>query len=105
MTMMSASLSKGRIGEVVCERISEIERAIQPWPSWLDDLNRRRVAILCIGENHEPYLRRILADSPFATLNADALLLETTPREVKCPRSRTGWKRQERLASGSGRLR
>ena len=68
--------------------ISEIERAIQPWPSWLDELNRRSVAILCIGENHEPYLRRFLADRLFATLRADALLLEATPREVERIRTR-----------------
>ena len=68
--------------------ISEIERAIQPWPSWLEELNRRQVAVLCIGENHEPYLRRFLANRLFATLNADVLLLEATPREVKRIRTR-----------------
>ena len=68
--------------------ISEFERAIQPWPRWLDDLNRRSVAILCIGENHEPYLRRFLADRLFDTLKADALLLEATPREVERIRTR-----------------
>ena len=68
--------------------ISEIERAIQPWPGWLDDLNRRSIAILCIGENHEPYLRRFLADRLFATLKADSLLLEATPREVERIRTR-----------------
>ena len=68
--------------------ISGIERAIQPWPGWLDELNRRSVAILCIGENHEPYLRRFLADRLFATLKADSLLLEATPREVTRIRTR-----------------
>ena len=68
--------------------VSGIERAIEPWPRWLEDLNRRKVAILCIGENHEPYLRRFLADRLFATLNADALLLEATPREAKRIRTR-----------------
>ena len=68
--------------------ISEIERAIQPFPAWLDELNRRAIAVLCIGENHEPYLRRFLADRLFATLKADVLLLEATDREVKRLRSR-----------------
>ena len=70
------------------ELISEIEMAIQPWPRWLDDLNRRQVAILCIGENHEPYMRRFLADRLFATLKADTLLLEATPDEVARIRAR-----------------
>ena len=70
------------------ELIAEIEGAIRPWPSWLENLNRRHVAILCIGENHEPYLRRFLADRLFATLKADALLLEATPREVRRIRTR-----------------
>ena len=68
--------------------IAEIERAVEPWPSWLDDLNRRAIAILCIGENHEPYLRRFLADRLFETLKADALMLEATPREVERIRTR-----------------
>ena len=68
--------------------ISEIERAIEPWPSWLDDLNRRAVPVLCIGENHEPYLRRFLADRMFATLKADALLIEAMPDEVGRMRAR-----------------
>ena len=68
--------------------VSGIERAIEPWPRWLEDLNRRKVAILCIGENHEPYLRRFLADRLFDTLKADALLLEATPREVERIRTR-----------------
>ena len=68
--------------------VSGIERAIEPWPKWLEDLNRRKVAVLCIGENHEPYLRRFLADRLFDTLKADALLLEATPREVERIRTR-----------------
>ena len=68
--------------------VSGIERAIEPWPRWLEDLNRRKVAILCIGENHEPYLRRFLADRLFDTLKVDALLLEATPREVERIRTR-----------------
>ena len=70
------------------ELISRIERAIQPWPSWLEELNRRRIAVLCIGENHEPYLRRFLADRVFATLRMDVLLLEATPREAGRIRAR-----------------
>ena len=61
---------------------------IEPWPIWLDDLNRRAVPVLCIGENHEPYLRRFLADRVFATLKADALLIEATSDEVRRIRAR-----------------
>ena len=68
--------------------ISEIERAVEPWSRWLDDLNRRSVSVLCIGENHEPYLRRFLADRVFATLKADVLLLEATSREAGRIRAR-----------------
>ena len=68
--------------------VSGIERAIEPWPIWLDDINRREVAVLCVGENHEPYLRRFLADRLFATLKADTLLLEATPGEVRRIRAR-----------------
>ena len=64
------------------ELIAIIERAIRPFPDWLAELNRRPVAVLCMGENHEPYLRRFLADRVFATLKMDVLLLEATPREA-----------------------
>ena len=70
------------------ELIAVIERAIQPFPDWLAELNRRPVAVLCMGENHEPYLRRFLADRVYATLKVDVLLLEATPREVGRIRAR-----------------
>ena len=59
-----------------------IERTLQPIPQWLAALDRRPVAVLCVGENHEPYLRRFLADRLFATLEADVLLIEATAREA-----------------------
>ena len=68
--------------------ISEIERAIQPFPQWLAALNRRPMAVLCVGENHEPYLRRLLADRLFDSLKADVLLLEATPHEARRMRTR-----------------
>ena len=68
--------------------ISEIGRSIQPFPNWLASLNRRSVTVLCIGENHEPYLRRFLADRLFATLKADVLLLEATAHEARRMRAR-----------------
>ena len=68
--------------------ISEIGRAIQPFPTWLASLNQRSVTVLCIGENHEPYLRRFLADRLFATLKADVLLLEATSHEARRMRTR-----------------
>ena len=68
--------------------ISEISGAIQPFPNWLAAMNRKSVTVLCIGENHEPYLRRFLADRLFATLKADVLLLEATPHEVRRIRTR-----------------
>ena len=70
------------------ELIATIRQSIRPFPEWLAALNRRPVAILCVGENHEPYLRRFLADRLFATLKADVLLLEATPDEVRRIRSR-----------------
>jgi len=70
------------------ELIAVIERAIRPFPDWLAELNRKPVAVLCIGENHEPYLRRFLADRVFATLKADVLLLEATSREAGRIRTR-----------------
>ena len=70
------------------ELVAEIERAIRPFPDWLAELNRKPVAVLCMGENHEPYLRRFLADRVFATLKADVLLLEATAREVGRIRTR-----------------
>ena len=70
------------------ELIAVIERAIQPFPEWLAELNRKPVAVLCVGENHEPYLRRFLADRVFATLKMDVLLLEATPREAERIRAR-----------------
>ena len=70
------------------ELIAVIERAIRPFPEWLAELNRRPVVVLCMGENHEPYLRRFLADRVFATLKADVLLLEATSREAERIRAR-----------------
>ena len=69
------------------ELIAKIEQSIQPFPEWLAALNRSAVTVLCIGENHEPYLRRFLADRVFTTLKADVLLLEATPGEVRRIRS------------------
>ena len=68
--------------------ISDIGRTIQPFPTWLASLNQRSVTVLCIGENHEPYLRRFLADRLFATLKADVLLLEATSHEARRMRTR-----------------
>ena len=65
-----------------------IERALQPLPQWLAALGRRPAAILCIGENHDPYLRRFLADRLFSTLRADVLLIEATAREARRLRAR-----------------
>jgi len=70
------------------ELTAALRRSMQPFADWLAALNRAPAAILCIGENHEPYLRRFLADRLFATLKADVLLLEATPREVRRIRSR-----------------
>ena len=63
--------------------VAKIRQSLRPFPEWLAALNRRPVAILCIGENHEPYLRRFLAERVFATLKVDVLLLEATHREVR----------------------
>ena len=68
--------------------ISKVEQSIQPFAEWLNVLNRKPVAVLCVGENHEPYLRRFLAERMFAALKADVLLLEATPREVGRIRAR-----------------
>ena len=68
--------------------ISDIGRTIQPFSTWLASLNQRSVTVLCIGENHEPYLRRFLADRLFSTLKADVLLLEATSHEVRRMRTR-----------------
>ena len=65
-----------------------IERALRPLPQWLAALDRRPAAILCIGENHDPYLRRFLADRLFPTLKADVLLIEATAREAERLRAR-----------------
>ncbi len=70
------------------ELIAVIERAIRPFPEWLAELNRKPVAVLCMGENHEPYLRRFLAHRVFATLQVDVLLLEATPSEARRIRTR-----------------
>ena len=79
-----AALSPGERADL----ISAIERAIQPFPQWLAGLNRTPIAVLCVGENHEPYLRRFLADRLFDTLKADVLLLEATPHEARRMRTR-----------------
>ena len=70
------------------ELVSTIERTIQPLPQWLAALNRRPMAVLCIGENHEQFLRRFLADRLFDSLMADVLLLEATPHEARRMRTR-----------------
>ena len=59
-----------------------IERALWSVPEWLEALDRRPVAVLCVGENHDPHLRRFLADRLFTALKADILLIEATAREA-----------------------
>ena len=70
------------------ELIAVVERSIRPLPDWLAELNRTPVTVLCMGENHESYLRRFLADRMFAALKVDVLLLEATPREARRIRTR-----------------
>ena len=68
--------------------LAALERALRPFPEWLTALNRRPLAILCVGESHEPYLRRFLAERLFPTLKADVLLLEATADEARRLRTR-----------------
>ena len=68
--------------------LAALERALRPFPEWLAALNRRPLAILCVGESHEPYLRRFLAERLFPTLKADVLLLEATADEARRLRTR-----------------
>ena len=75
--------------------IAELERARHPFPEWLTEINRQAVSVLCVGENHDPYLRRFLADRLFATLKADILLIETTAREAGRMRGRVESNRGE----------
>ena len=68
--------------------LAGLKRGLRPFPEWLAALNRRPLAILCVGESHEPYLRRFLAERLFPTLKADVLLIEATAHEARRLRTR-----------------
>ncbi len=62
--------------------------AMVPVETWIDGLGEAELRLLCLGENHDDHTRRFLADSFFSRFEADALLLETTPRELVAIRRR-----------------
>jgi len=50
---------------------------------WLAHLHQSDYKIMCMGELHEESTRNFLAEEFFAKFGADALLLETTPKNLK----------------------
>jgi len=54
-----------------------------PMEQWANDLNQSDFQIICIGELHEESTRKFLAERFFSIVDTDALLLETTPNELR----------------------
>lgn len=53
-----------------------VRQSIQGLESWLEALNRQDVALICLGENHDGHLRRMIAERILSRFPTDILMLE-----------------------------
>ncbi|BBO68720.1 hypothetical protein DSCA_26500 [Desulfosarcina alkanivorans] len=60
-----------------------LESSLIPMQQWLTDIDQSDYQIMCIGEYHEESTRQFLAEEFFATVSADVLLMEATPKELQ----------------------
>ncbi len=59
-----------------------LSRHLLPVNTWLDEVTRSRLKILCLGEEHEQSTRSFLAKNIFSRLDLDVLMLESTPQGI-----------------------
>jgi len=59
-----------------------IGAVIQPLDTWIAEIDRQEFDFLCLGENHDDYIRRFAAEHVFNVLRYDILFLESTQEEA-----------------------
>lgn len=62
---------------------AELTAAFVDLDDWLKDIDKRGFAVLCLGEYHDDYTRRFIAERIIPAVHADRFLLEATPDEVR----------------------
>lgn len=62
------------------EAISDL---IQPLETWMPQIDQQNFDLLCLGENHEDYIRRFAAEHVFNVLSYDILFLEATQEQAE----------------------
>lgn len=60
-----------------------ISSLIRPLDMWIDRVNNEKFDLLCLGENHDDYMRRFAAEHVLNVLQYDVLFLEATQEEVE----------------------
>jgi len=73
-----------------------ISANIAPLDEWIREIAQQRFALLCLGENHDDYIRRFASEHIFNVLRYDVLFVEATPDELE--------NILERIDAGDGRV-
>ncbi len=60
-----------------------ISNVIEPLNTWIREVDQENFDLLCLGENHDDYIRRFAAEHVFKILEFDVLLLEANQDEVE----------------------
>lgn len=61
----------------------QLTTALVDLDDWLSSIDKRGFDIICLGENHDDYIRRFVAERIIPVVHTDRLLLEATPDEVR----------------------
>lgn len=82
-----------------------ISELIEPLDTWVADVNAQKFDLLCMGENHDDYIRRFSAEHVFNVLQYDVLFIEATPDETEdiLDQIEDGEERVELLSADLGR--
>lgn len=56
---------------------------IEPLDTWIEETNAQGYDLLCLGENHDDYMRRFAAEHVFNVLSYDVLFIESTQDEAE----------------------
>ncbi len=62
--------------------LENLNYRILPLTDWWPRLRRSDYQIVCLGEDHDEYTRRFLANDIFSEIVTDVLLLEATPKQL-----------------------
>lgn len=71
-----------------------LEENIISVSSWLGRLQKSKIQVLCLGEDHEDTTRSFLAHTIFSELRIDRLMLEVTPHQLGRIDQEIRWGRQ-----------